>query len=165
MNLLYHLNQYKSPDEVRLMKNILTSLVPMEEHPPILGRATWDRPETVRLELAQAPKGILFKEEGYAGWSAALEKPHTRRLPISLTGPTSPGFMYVPLPEDLDGPITVLFRYRGTPEYWAFELVSLMTALLLLDQIVLGGRVVGRRLPQLRRRMLTHAKGWWEKEE
>jgi len=165
INLLYHHNQYKSRDEAQLFKNILTTLLPMEEHAPVLGTATWDRPETVRLELAQAPKGILFKEEGYAGWSAVLEEPHKQRLPISLTGPTAPGFMYIPLPQDLDGPVRVLFRYRGTPEYWFFELLSLLTALLLIDQIVLGGRVVCRRLPKLHGRFLTHAKGWWEKEE
>ena len=165
VNLLYHTNQYKNPDEVLLLKNILTSLVPLEEHPPVLGVATWDRPETVRLELAEVPKGILFKEEGYAGWSAVLEQPERKRLRVALTGPTSPGFIYVPLPQDLQGPVTILFRYRGTLTYWFIELTSVVTAVFLLDQIMLGGRLTGGRLSGLGRQALRTVKGWWEKEE
>ena len=165
MNLLYHFDQYKSPDEAQLVINMLTQLTSLDEHEPLDARVEWRRPEKVILATDEKARGILFKEEGYDGWSARLTSHRGKKLPIYLTGPTYPGFMYVPIPETVDGPFTLQFSYHGRAVHWLVAFVSFLVILFILESILFEGRLVGKRVNALSRKAAKKIGSWWEKEE
>ncbi|OGY16964.1 MAG: hypothetical protein A2785_02405 [Candidatus Chisholmbacteria bacterium RIFCSPHIGHO2_01_FULL_49_18] len=165
MSLLYHFDQYKIQDEANLFIQILQQFTTLEETEVLNAIVEWKRPEQVILSTDQQPRGILFKEQGYSGWKARLHSPNGRRLPIYLAGPTYPGFMYVPLAEVDDAPITLEFSYHGRTLYWIVTFVNILVLLVLLDFIVLGGRLFGRTIRMSSQRVTKKVASWWEREE
>lgn len=162
MNLAYHYNQYKNDEEAKLFINILSQLVSLSENQIEGGKAVWDRPENVSLELAARPRGILFKEQAYKGWEV---KVNGKKLPIFRTGPTYPGFIYVPLSGIDSGSVKVDFKYRGTREYYFVAIVNGLAVLLLLDMFLING-FVSRKVLVLVKVIIGKKVGkWWAKEE
>ena len=163
-NLFYHFNQYKVIDEANLFINILGNFANISEKEILSAKTSWVRPEKVKIELPQTPRGVLFKEQGYNGWKVRLQPGGSQSLPIYLAGPTYPGFMYVPL-TPIDGPVSVEFTYHGTLKYWLVGIVNLASLLILLDVVILNGRVLGRFLVFIRGIVGKRVSFWWEKEE
>lgn len=161
MNLTYHFNQYKSQDEANLFIKIISDFTNVSEQVPLPAQTRWIKSEKVTLETEARPKGIMFKEQGYGGWSAKLDG---KRLPIYKTGPTFPGFMYVPLVDVPSGPIRVEFSYNGIPGYWVVAAVNLGAVILLLD--LFFGAILGRRFLIVFQMILARkVKTWWGKED
>lgn len=170
LNLAYHYNQYKKEAESKLFINILKSFVNISDNEPLTFQARWEKPEKVILETNEKPRGILFKEQGYDGWSAHLLRQagsggQAKSLPIYLTGPTFPGFMYVPVKSEASGPIKVDFAYNGTLLYWFVAIVNLIVIVILVDQLLLNGKIFGKFLRLVYRLIHRRVSSWWVKEE
>lgn len=167
MNLTYHFNQYKSQDEADLFIKIIADFTNVSEQAPLPARTQWIKSEKVILETEVRPKGIMFKEQGYGGWSALLRQGsggQAKNLPIYRTGPTFPGFMYVPLVDLPDGPIRIEFSYNGIPGYWVVAAVNLAAVILLLD--LFFGAILGRRFLIVFQMILARkVKVWWGRED
>jgi hypothetical protein len=161
LNLAYHYNQYKSDDEAELFINIIREFVSLDEKSPQPAKTEWLTPEKVRITGQGISRGILFKEQGYDGWRV---KVNGKRLPIYLTGPTFPGFMYVSL-ANLSPPYNVEFKYSGTLTSHLVFVVSILTTILILEKTLFSGVIFGRRLEIITQGLNKKIKSWWEKEE
>ncbi len=164
-NLTYHYNQYKVVDEAKLLTNIIQEFVKIEDKPLIPSNAIWIKPEQVKMETNKKVRGILFKEEGYKGWSARLVSDNNKKLPIYLAGPTYPGFMYVPIGNTSREPISVQFKFSGDFTSKIVSLISLITVLYLLEKITFPGIISGKTLDVLRKSFKKRIMFWWEKED
>lgn len=165
LNLAYHYNQYKSDDEAKLFINILGAFADISERQPLVAKTQWQAPERINIETQSKPRGILFKEQGWDGWSARLASQGNKKLPIYLAGPTFPGFMYVPIKTNTST-VKLNFSYNGTFVYWFAALVNILTWLLLLDLIILNGWVVKRLIfTKLGSKVVRKVLFWWEKED
>lgn len=165
MNLPYHYNQYKSGDEATLFINILKDFTNLDEKPSADAKTNWEKPEKVTIETSDKPRGILFKEEGYDGWSAYLSSNTHKKLPIYLTGPTFPGYMYVPLQKVADGSLQVEFNYRGTGQYYFVAIVNGLAIFLLLDMFLANGFLIKKVFVIVKIIFGKRILGWWVKEE
>lgn len=162
INLPYHYNQYKSVDEAKLFLNILSQFTDVSEKRPLPAETQWLSPERVVIKTDEKAKGVLFKEEGWKGWTARVDG---KSLPIYLAGPTFPGFMYVPLAKAGGEQMKVEFRYRGTPLYWMVFLVNMASILFLTDIFALRGKVFGKLFYKIFDRVLGRVSVWWRREE
>lgn len=165
MSLLFHYDQYTGDDEAQLFINILNQFISLEANEVLSATVEWEKPERVVIRTQEEVRGVLFKEEGYEGWRVKLTSHSNKRLPIYLTGPTFPGFMYVPIPETVDGPFTLQFSYHGETLYWVVTLVSFLVTVLVLEMILFDGRFIGKRFVPLARNAVKKVGSWWEKEE
>lgn len=163
MNLLYHLNQYKSEDEYKMFNNILNEIVKIEGPSALASDANWQKSEKVSITSGSGAKGVLFKEEGYRGWSAKLSSSGNKPLKIYLAGPTFPGFMYVPV--NSDKPFRVDFNFSGTKGAYLLHIIPLIFIIYLLDRIFLDGILVTSRFNFFSKITKTRVSKWWEKEE
>ena len=163
MNLVYHFNQYKSDDEANLFMNILRDFADFSEKAPLAAKTQWLKPEKVTIVTNEAPRGILFKEQGYPGWKAKVVS--GKSLPIYLTGPTYPGFMYVSMPSDVTGPVKVEFSYNATTLYWLVVFVNLIAIFAMLDLAILSGKMSRLGILVLGRVLGKRISSWWHKED
>lgn len=163
MNLLYHLNQYKSEDEYKLFNNILNDIVKLNGSLVRGGEAEWQKPEKVSIVSQTGARGVLFKEEGYSGWSAKLASSSNKNLKVYRTGPTFPGFMYVAV--NSNKPFKVDFKYSGNFGSYARYVISLIFIIYILDKIFLDGFLVTRKFNFFRNTTRERLKKWWQKEE
>ena len=160
LNLLYHFNQYKVADEAKLFVNILKQLVEIQKHEVVPADTSWKKPEKVTINTQSGARGILFKEQNYPGWTT---KSNGKTLPIYKTGPTFPGFMYVPVGENK--PFKLEFSYSGELKAFLIHGVSAVFIIYLLDSILLNGLLFGRRLNLLYQLFRKRIGSWWEREE
>lgn len=163
MNLVYHFNQYKSDHEANLFMNILRDFTSVDEKEPLDAKTQWLAPEKVIIETDQRSRGILFKEQGYPGWKAKVIG--GKSLPVYLTGPTYPGFMYVFLPSDVTGPVKVEFSYNGTVLFWFVALVNLIAILVMLDLGILSGKMSRVAILRVSQVLGKRISSWWRKED
>lgn len=156
-NLPYHAIRDYNPEEGKFFTNLLAEMVSLEEN-PVLSKGQWLSPRK-RIVEANGVKGVIFKEQAFDGWQADI---NGKNLKIYKTGPTSPGFMYVRLPKEVNG--QVKFTYVGALDAKIYSAISGSVILLILDYL-LGGKIliplVRRVATPLRRRMSR----WWEKED
>ncbi len=156
-NLPYHAIRDYNPQEARFFKNILGELVELKEN-PVLSKGKFISARERVIEIKEA-RGVIFKEQGFDGWKATF---NGRGLKIYKTGPSSPGFMYVSLPEGATG--EVRFKYVGPLSTKLQTLVSLLVVLLVLDYI-LGGKLLIAMFARLSRPVKGHLHLWWGKED
>ena len=162
MNLSYHFNQYKSQDEANMFIKILSDFTNLGERAPLPAQTHWIANEKVTIETEAQPRGIMFKEQAYDGWTAKLDG---RRLPIYKTGPTFPGFMYIPLANLSSGPVKVEFKYNGIFGYWLVAFVNLLAVLILIDLIILNGTINNFVIRYSRKILGVRIIKWWQKED
>jgi len=163
INLFYHFNQYKSIEEAKVIENILNKFTTIAENKPVPSTVEWMSPERVRVTTTSTPRGILFKEEGYNGWKVRLSS-GGKNLPIYLTGPTYPGFMYVPLPDNISGPVTLDFSFRGRMLHWFVALINILALTILIDIALFKKAFLIRGFHILSRKHIANISLWWEKE-
>lgn len=170
INLFYHYSNYKKNDEAKIFNNTIAQFTDVSDHKPLDVGPRWIRPEKVSLEVSDKPRGILFKEEGYEGWSVLLRQGsggRAKNLPIYLAGPTYPGFMYVPLKNlDSSGSVTVEFSYSGKLKYWIQFFINIIAIVFIGEYAFFNGRIIGRRIIAAGQKIvLLRVFKWWEKEE
>ena len=162
MNLAYHLTRNHNGDESTLFQNILSQMINLEKKPLLFSKVRFINPNE-RLIETEGAKGILFKEQAYDGWSAKVVGEKNKDLKIFKAGPTYPGFMYMPLPDSSKAIVNLKFSGSFSNKILIF--VSLFAALVILDEVLIYGRVLGK----VRRLVWKHFRikvgNWWEKEE
>ncbi len=163
MNILYHINQNPIAAEGKFFKNIITELVKLGDGQFTKVDVVWDSPERVHVKSNSKPKAILFKEEFYNGWS--VNDKYNGSQKIYTTGPTYPGFMYVPLKKNDANKADVTFSYNGDPLYWAVTIVQIIAILFVLELIIFKGKIVGVRTHKMYHKTRKKIGSWWEKEE
>lgn len=163
MNLLYHINQYHSRDESLLFANIIKQLVKIEKHELVNSQVKWHKPEKVAIQSEAGARGVLFKEQSYPGWRAQLIADDGRRLPIFRTGPTYPGFMYVPL--SANEAFKLEFSYGGELFAYLIYGTSAILILLLLDSVLTDGFLLVKRIHIFKNLTDKKISTWWEKED
>ncbi|HKZ34678.1 MAG TPA: hypothetical protein VJ179_02305, partial [Patescibacteria group bacterium] len=105
---------------------------------------------------------VLLKEQAYSGWTA-----HTgsgTKLPVFRAGPTNPGFVYVPLPEESRNEEIVL-EYKGEQGYKLYTYLWLAVLLIIFDYTLLRGFVIGRLISLAWKKLHSHTAKWWEKDD
>lgn len=162
-NLVYHFNQYKNDDELKLFGNIVKSLAPIAKSDVVAADASWLSPEKIILSSKNGARGVLFKEQHYGGWHARLTSGNKGSMRIYSVGPTHPGYMYVFL--DKNEPFTMEFSFKG---HWVGYLVHITAAvlmILILDKAVFGGYLLLRHMRIFGRVSNKKISKWWEKED
>lgn len=165
MNLAGHVQRFKNPEEILLFKNIFFYFTDFSKDKNM--NVTFDRPSPEKVVIkGQGAKAVLFKESAYSGWVAnARGNGFNQKLTIYEAGPMVPGYMYVFLPEKAkNGPYEVTFKYKGERAYKVTYLVSLISAILVLDILFFKSfvrMVLGRGI----KRAFRKVSGWWEKED
>ncbi len=160
MNLIYHMNQYKSPDEFKMFTNIVLEMTALSKVPIVESSAMWASPQKVTLDSKAGAKGVLFKEEGYKGWSA---KANGSGVKVYKAGPTYPGFMYAVV--NSSQPFKLEFKYSGEITAYLIWAVSIILALILTDKIFFNGFLIGKRFKFFSKGASRQVAGWWEKED
>lgn len=170
MNLLYHINQNPIAEEGKFFKNIITELVVLGDGQIVQADAVWNSPERVQAKIISRPKpsltrpkGILFKEEFYNGWSAKIVGNGGQK--IYKAGPTFPGFIYLPLKKNNANTTDVLFSYNGDPLYWGVTLINVIAILFVLELIMFNGKIVGVRVHRVYHKIRKRVGSWWQKED
>ncbi|HKZ34522.1 MAG TPA: hypothetical protein VJ179_01470, partial [Patescibacteria group bacterium] len=169
MNLPFHYVNTYSYDEAELMKNIVSELVTLgSDNRGNVEGAEFLSPRKVQLQGENA-RGVLFREQLYRGWQAevSVNGGSLTRTKIYPTGPTFPGFMYVPLPKEAQsGKYTVIFNYRGfSPWGWFYRFIIAVILLSVFDSVVLGNKLWNRRILAFWQKMRRKTGKWWEKED
>ncbi len=163
MNLLYHINQNPIVEEGKFFKNIITQLVALGDGQIVAVDAVWKSPERIHAKIDNRPKGILFKEEFYKGWSAKDAQSGDQK--IYKAGPTFPGFIYLPLKKNNATNTDVLFSYNGDPLYWVVTFINIIAVILVLELIIFNGKIVGVRAHRIYHKTRKRVGSWWQREE
>ena len=167
INLPYHTIRSHNVEEVRFFKNIIEKLlngIPVSSEPTF--EAKFINPQKRKIDF-QGATGVLFKEQAYPGWSAkVIGSSGSHGIKIFKAGPANPGFMYVRVPAEYSQNETnITFAYRGSFVTWFLSIVSFSIVAFLLEEILIGGRILGR----LRRLVWKKAHGqvnsWWKRED
>lgn len=163
LNFAYHLSRDHNPEEAKFFVNILGSLVDLSKKQVPSYQVTFENANNRLIEV-QGARGILFKEMVYDGWTARVIKSDNNKTggaEIFKAGPADPGFMYIPISE---GKQMVRLSYGGSLGDKVLISVSILAVILLVDEVVLGGLLLGR----LRKIVFGHVskkvRGWWQKE-
>lgn len=167
MNLPYHVSRNHNLAEIAFFKNLLLYLNPMINGPiaPATSDVKFISPQ-IRIITTSSAKGVLFKEQDYSGWGATISRNgQTEGAKIFKAGPTYPGFIYVPLPQNTQAKITAKLEYRGSSISWLLFWLAVLICLFCLDEILLGSKVLGRGRRFLWRRLRLRLTGWWGKED
>lgn len=163
-NQAYHLTRFHNPNEATFFHNILKNLVDFTEKPSPQWEVNFVNSNKRKINFTEA-RGVLFKEQAYGGWSAKFkgEDGQTRNLKIYKAGPAIPGFMYVPLGDLPKGEVT--FEFTGSVVHKIIILVSIVSALIVLDVAVINGVVLGKFAKLLHMRFRRRIHGWWMSED
>lgn len=168
INLPYHLAYYfNNKSEREFFLKILENLIDLEEKSPVESKVEWVSPEKRRISLPAGTKGVLFREYLYSGWRAKIFAGRTE-TPIKIypAGPAYPGYMYVPIPEALRGnQLVVEFSFHGRLVDWFWEILTLLTGLIVFDYAIFGGKLVVSRISRIWARGAEKASRWWDREE
>ena len=129
MNLVYHIVSYGNVEESELLKNVLLWLSGGSgPEPPY--EVEFVNPQKRVVRVYEEARGILFKESYFRQWKAeASGAGGSVKLPVYMAGP---GLMYVPLPEGLDFPLTVVLTYHKLFQERVGVLISILTLILLV---------------------------------
>lgn len=165
MNLPHHLAVHKNLEEAKLFKNLLEGFISTEAVSYADFEVERKSPNKVIINGSKA-KGVFFRENSNPGWQARLNSEKKKgKLKVYQAGPTYYGFSYVRIPEEAGESLTVTFSYKG--EFWVYfwTVVSLITALLVVDRVFFGARLLTPRLKKMSGPLRKKVGGWWEKEE
>lgn len=163
LNLVYHFNQYKSEDEMKLFFNILTELAPIQKTEPVDAVASWQSPQKVTLAANSGARGVIFKEQHYKRWKARLLSEGNETLKVYSAGPTFPGYMWAFLPENK--PFKIEFNYRGQFSAYLIYIFTVVLILILVDRVLFNGFFIGKRIRFAKKAADSRLSNWWEKEE
>lgn len=165
MNLAGHIQRFKNPEEVSLLKNILFYFADFSKD--LNMNAVVNRPSSGKVIIkGNNAKAVLFKESAYSGWQAkASGNGFDENLTLYEAGPMVPGYMYAFLPEKAKNEaFEVTFEYKGEMFDKLTYLISMITVLVVLDILFfkkVGTKLVGRCLKHGHKKVTS----WWEKDE
>lgn len=163
LNFAYHVSRNHNQEEAKLFNVILSSLVDISQKPSGKFAVNFKNANNRAIKFSDA-RGILFKEQAYPGWSAKItsEDKKSKNLRIFKAGPTYPGYMYIPS-SDSTGEVKLAFS-GSTADRIQFY-ISVIVVILLLDEVLLHGLILGRFRRQIFSKLTVRVGKWWEKEE
>lgn len=159
VNLPYHTESYKNPNETQLIVNVLRWATADEVLNKVTYSAARENAEMQNLSLNQKARGVLLKESMFENWHAyAIDGNGVKReLKIYEAGPS---FMYVSLPEEMRYPAKTVFEYGvSAAEYLGYS-ISLVTLISLIVYASLGAK-----LEEALSRLVSRVRKWWHREE
>ncbi len=159
VNLPYHIITNQNLDEVRLLKNILSSTV--DSLPTVNFVMKRPVPENIQVE-GDKFRGIFFKENYNSGWHA---KSSGKDLSMYKAGL---GFMYFPIPEINSGKhLSVSINYIGNLATRGFFTLSVASFLMAIAYIIWRKpfQIVARLLHKAVNQIIKRFKTWFDKEE
>lgn len=168
INLPYHTIRSHNVEEVRFFKKVIEEL--LEGNPTTRSGQAYEtqfiNPQKRQITVAEA-KGILFKEQAYPGWRAKVTSDTaSRAIKIFKAGPAYPGFMYIRLPDDFSGKrSTTVFSYSGSFTSWAVTIISIVLFVVVIEEALFNGIILGRLRRQVLKKLHLHVKTWWSKED
>lgn len=166
INLPYYVNQNPLVEETKFFRNIISFLVDLKETEVVPLEVVWQNSEKITIQKANnTTRGIIVKEQLYNGWKVQERQPDTKNMKIYKTGPTYPGFMYIPIEELKDQQATLVLTYNGEPLFWFPSMVSFIALLIILELIVLNGKFISIKFHHLYHRTKKKIRSWWEKED
>lgn len=162
LNLAYHLNRNHNDSEAKFFLNILSSIVDLTARDKPSFTVNFIDANRRKIQT-QGAGGILFKEQNYPGWSVrSLTDGGKGDLPIYTAGPAYPGYMYVPI---TGNNVEVLFTFGGSNADKILVAISALVALLIFEEVLLGGLILGRARKIAFRIFSKKLGNWWGKEE
>ena len=130
MNLFYHAKSYRNSEESRFIRRILSWLSGGFESSVLSCRVEFVNPQRRIVWIDGSAGGVLFKENYFRQWHAALiVGGERRRVSIYLAGP---GLMYIPLPRNMGDHFEVLLWYDLSIGEKVGYVVSVFSLVLLL---------------------------------
>ena len=163
LNLPYHVIRDHNMYEATLLQNILEELTHLDQSRPASYTLEWKSPQE-RVIKTDGARGVLLKEQAFPGWVAyRVENGRKTEVPIHITGPSTPGFMYVFA--DREGPSTVVFRYKGDKSTKILTFLSLITIIFLIDAILFQQKTITALLKFSWKKIRHPLHRWWEKDE
>lgn len=162
MNLAYHVHANTNVRESKFFVNILQSFVPLTHHAVDEGEPQFLDDRRVAFVVNQTGRGILFKEHLFPGWKVHVNGKETKAY---KAGPTFPGFIYVPLGGESNGPVKAEFAYWGYAYHYIPRIFTFVVGLFLLEQILFDGFFLGRRISSLAQQARKRIGKWWQREE
>ena len=130
MNLFYHAKSYRNEEEARFISRILTWLKGVGGRYTPKHEVKFVNPQRRIVQLKERAEGILFKENYFKQWHAALERDGKReKLGIYLAGP---GLMYIPLPRDVEAGSRVILWYELLPIEKIGYMISFISLVVLI---------------------------------
>jgi hypothetical protein len=166
LNLSYHFNQYMSLAEGQLIKNILGSMIELKDE-GILD-FSFERPAPEKITVSgKSFKGVILKENNYGGWSAQMLTPNKKNLTVYNAGL---GYVYVPVPKDVSGPISIKIEYKGTMFIWFFFILAVVTSLILIVKAFLPNKtkidpVKPNLSDKIKGKVGDKLFGWWRADD
>ena len=164
LNLSYHYNQYFSPAEGQLIRNILESMIEIKDEGTLVFEVNRPKPEKVVVK-GNDFRGVIIKENNYGGWTAKMVSPYQKRLKVYNAGL---GYVYAQLPTDVNARAEVEFNYRGTGFNWFFFLLAVIFSVIIVFKIIFTSSqsTVSRKFDPTvaaRSKFNRVMKGWWDK--
>ncbi len=167
LNLPYHVIRSHNEQEIQFFQNILTSLFStLPEGENIAADISFVSPQQ-RTIMVNGAKGVLFKEQAYPGWHAAIVSAGKKYAStIYKAGPAYPGFMYVRLPSELlNKQSTITFQYRGSLMSWILIILAFGVIIVVLEESILAGKVLGKVYRFLWKEISLRLGFWWKRED
>lgn len=164
INLSYHLTRNHNVEEAKFFNNILSVLVDSSRKPLPQSEVSFVNPNT-RTIKTQGARGILFKEQFYDGWRAKVAGASILdgNLKIYKAGPAVPGYMYIPLSDS--GKNTIEISFLGSLQNRLVMFFSLLVIILLIEEILFSGIVIGRSGRFVFRSFKNQINKWWRRED
>ena len=166
INLPYHAIRSHNVEEVRFFKNIIEKLLEGAAIEEPTYEAKFINPQKRQIVFHHAT-GVLFKEQSFPGWGAKIGfGSPSQGLKIYKVGPANPGFMYVRVPTKYaQKETTIAFTYSGSFTTWFLSIISFLIVVFLLEEILIGGRIIGRLRRLAWKRAHGRVKSWWGRED
>jgi hypothetical protein len=156
-NLPFHTIRDNNWEEGKFFKNLLAELIDLKAK-PVVSVGEWISPRERVIE-ADGAKGVIFKEQAFAGWQAKLGR---KKLKIYKVGPSSPGFIYLRLPEGAKGQVKL--KYQGARSGKVYSFISWTVILFIIDYLF-GGRILTALALRVTKPAKKRVEKWWEREE
>ena len=168
LNLPYHALSYQNQEEERFLIKMVFDL--LETKPEVLSRlkaiSHFVNPQLRKIEILEPANGILFKENYFFNWHAALEKDGQKQE--MKIYPAGTDFMYIPLGKSEDSGKVTIFYKRSLMEQasTAVSLLSLVALLTLgIGYLKVGPTKFNNFLINLRKKSVGRLGLWWQKED
>lgn len=160
MNLGYHVQYYTNVEESKLYVNILKTMLPLSFKEYTATQTDFINAGSLKVQASEGGRGVLIKQQMYPAWKFTL---NGRNVKGYTSGPSHPGFIYIPLGGEKSVDLSV--AYIGEPRRYMETGISWFVGLLLIDLSLFGGHFISKRLEFVKQFIKKRTSRWWEKEE
>jgi hypothetical protein len=153
MQLANHVQANTNLAESKLFLHLISSIVPIESKPAIIGTVDFKSDRDVDFSAASGGKGILMR---YAFWDGWMAEVNGEKQKIYKAGPAYPGFMYIPLSSAAS--TIAHFTFNGASRVHVIWVISTLILVTLLDLIIFNGFFIGNNFKRLMVYLYKHTR-------